>query len=97
MRFTEHERRGEDDTHTADDAVKEIKSREEGSGGTGDHPRLIRFYRSAALECRSALWSWNAWRCSLVSIRGGLEVTELTHTGSAIVVRCGHEAESMPG
>lgn len=75
MRFAELERRGEDDTHTADDAVKEIKSREEGSGGAGDHPRLIRFYRSAALECRSALWSWNAWRCRLVSIRGGLEVT----------------------
>lgn len=36
---------GEDDTHTVDDAVKEIKSRGEGSVGASDHPQLIRFYR----------------------------------------------------
>lgn len=75
MRFAEREKTGEDDTHAVVDAVKEIKSREEGSCGASDHPRLIRFYRLTALQCRSLLLSWNAWRCGLVSISGGLEVT----------------------
>lgn len=86
-----------DDTDTVDDAVKEIKSRGEGSGGASGHPRLIRFYRLSALEYGSLLWSWDAWRCSLVSIIEGWRSCNSLKQAIAIVVHCGQEEESIAG